>query len=163
MRVQNVSAGGGGGAVAERWITELRAGRCFSQGSVIGPVAGQNSHIQLLNPAGSGVTAIVYSLTPACITTATDAEMRRHDTALTTAIGNGTNLLVGGAAGQCQVRGQNNAGVLGSTVFWRLRLAAGVYQFVNWWSAELGEGEGILIALMTVNVANVCSFWWNEV
>lgn len=163
MRVQigSVTAGGGG-TTAERWVTELRAGRCFGLGDRVPPIAAQLGHIQLLNPAASGVNAIVYMVSVQ-VSVVADVVFRRYDTALTTLSGNGTNLLLGGAAGLCEVRRQTNAVALGAPVIAFTRPAANLVVFPNTWIVELGPGEGVLLNCQTVNQDMIGSFWWNEV
>src|SRR5439155_26085750 len=97
----------------EFWLSNLRAGRCFARGFNTGPLAANFNEIQLMNPVGSGVQAVVRSAFGS--SDVNDVlNIRRFDTALVTDQGAGVNLLAGGAAGQCQVRSAQ-AGALDGT------------------------------------------------
>src|SRR5574341_814744 len=110
--------GSGGAAAAEIWHTKLRAGAAFSLGHDLGTVAGSYSWVQLLNPALSGVTAVVYAVMghaqgPTII------DLREYDTAATNLVGVGQNCLRGGAAGECIIiLAQPIATPIGGNFWW---------------------------------------------
>lgn len=149
-------------ANTERWLSEMRAGRAFASGALIGPTAANNSHVQLFNPAGSQITVIVRSVIGG--PSANDLMLfRTHNTALTTLVGNGVNLLSGGAAGVAEVRTLDNAIVLG-TGFGSFRaLANDSKQVGPDWIIELGASEGLATSPATLNVGNATTFFWLEV
>ena len=146
----------------ERWLSEVRAGRAFGFGDEQNGVAGQKSHVQLFNPAGSGVNALVR-LTMVARGTAGVVGLCFHDTALTTDVGAGINLLRGGAAGACHVRKATDAADLGSQIF-ALRLQASAsFEVTAEWLAEIGPGEGIHWRDGTVADTLTVGFLWAEV
>lgn len=148
--------------MTDRWFQELRAGRAFSGSASQGAVAGEYSHVQLLNPAGSGVQAIVAQLR-AKVAVASTIELRLYDTGLTTDAGAVANLLAGGAAGASHVRRQTNVAGLGSTL--SLYYLAANTPTVLWpsWGPELAPGKGVLVLCATVNIEMTLEFLVNEV
>jgi len=97
----------------ERWFTEMRGGRAFGGYNSQGGVAVEFSHLQLFNPAASGVIAIVY-LVLGDQGAANPLWFAHYNTALTTSDGSTRNLLSGGAAPICVIRRQTNVAQLGS-------------------------------------------------
>ena len=145
----------------DRWYTEIRAGRAFVFHGTLGPSAGNNSHIQLFNPAASGVIVIpVYCA--ARVSVEGPAFISQHNVQLATDVGAGVNLLSGGAASAAHLRSNNNAGVLGTTIE-RLYLLANTWVTVlENWHMEMDAGEGILFAPNNVNVQVDITFRWIE-
>jgi hypothetical protein len=145
----------------ETWLSEVRAGRGFVMGGVQAAVAAQQSHVQLLNPAGSARTLIVRGIV-ASSGGADVLRIARHDAALATLLGAGVNLLRGGTAGLGEVRTAANAGLLGTTEF-RVNILAGTpFIPVPEWYCELDPGEGMLVGLETVAIALFTNYLWNE-
>lgn len=149
-------------ANTERWLSELRAGHAFQGGVSQGPTVGNNSHGQLFNPAGSGVKVIgrFFAGGP---TANTAVIMSFHNTALTTLNGNGSNLLSGGAASVAELRRQDNAGILGTTIGNFQVLAADSKQIGADWTFELSASQGFILAGNVVNVGINAVFVWIEV
>lgn len=120
------------------------------------------SHVQLFNPAGSGVTVIVDGMIFA-MGTAGRFLLASHDTELTTDGGAWLNALMGGAAGAAHVRTQNNATVLG-TAFGGGRLAGNTGEpFVFPFGLQIPAGAGILLSPTLVNVSATVTFWGREI
>ena len=154
-----------GGAVTvtatERWLAEIRSGRAFTRGGFSGPTAATLSHLQLFNPAASGVTIIIRAVIVAVSATGLVAIVT-HNTALTTLVGAGVNLLAGGAAGLGELRSLDNAVQLG-TIADRLSLIADTpSDVVPEWFFELGAGEGILVNSENANVRTIATYHWIE-
>ncbi len=146
----------------ERWFTEIRAGRAFMRGSDTGASAGNYGHFQLFNPGGSGIMIVVRRLV-ASLRTADTIRIHTHNTALTTLLGAGVNLLAGGTVGIGEVRRQNIASFTGTLVSAVPISADRPYNLLDGWSWELGAGEGILFVSATVNVAIGGFYEWIEI
>lgn len=140
------------GFVRSFWLSEIRAGRAFSLEGLQAAVSGQNSHIQLWNPDASGITTIVRYL-GGNVGASSSISILHYNTALTTLIGNGRNLLAGGADSVSELRSQTNIGVLG-TEFEEFSIGDTNFRvLVDDWHTELGAGEGVLLALQVANIA----------
>lgn len=147
---------------SERWFSEVRAGRCFTRGGNVGGGVGQISEVQLFNPVASGITVIVYRVIVS--QAAIDGiQCRTHNTALATLVGNGANLLSGGAVSVAEVRTALPAAADGALVSTLHIAAAAPFERIAVWAWELGAGEGILFANATTNIQQVTEFYWNEV
>jgi len=148
-------------AQVERWFSELRAGRAFSGVGALAAAAGTVSEIQLFNPAGSAITLLLYK----CVGDATVAsalQLRTFNTALATLIGNGLNMLSGGAASVAEIRSAAPA-VNDGTSFWsKAALAGEPIELGDLWVIELGAGEGVIATDNTQNVGVRFTFLWNE-
>ena len=150
------------GFVRPFWLSEIRAGRAFTGGVSIASSVGDNTHIQLLNPAASGVTILVRRLVAA--PKGVDAHsVRTHNTALTTLSMNGVNLLAGGTAGLGAIRTVNNAGLLGTLARAFTLLTDTPFDLIREWDFELGAGEGILIVPGSTNNGLAAFYDWIEV
>jgi hypothetical protein len=149
------------GFVRPFWLNEIRAGRAFNLWSSLGASVGDNSHIQLINPAGSGITVIVFDILGVL---SADGSLRvnTHNVNLTTDIGTGANLLAGGAASVAHVRSVQNAGVLGTLIKQMVVLARSPLRPYRDYSWELGAGEGILVAAAETNMGVNAAFDWIE-
>lgn len=149
------------GFVRPFWLNEIRAGRAFSFASGLDPSVGNNSHIQLINPAGSGITVILFDLWVS-ITVTGLLQFHTHNTELTL-ISTGTNLLAGGSASVAEIRRVDNAGLLGTAVNQFLLLADTPFNAAGKWLWELGAGEGILVVPGATNNGNTATYRWIEV
>ena len=146
----------------ERWFSEMRAGRCFTLGRTTNASVGNFSEAQLFNPVGSIVTVLVYQAKTAEV--AADAvQLRVHNTALATLAGTGVNLLIGAAASVAEYRQANPAALDGTAVLVIPAPASDTKDVAITWLAELGAGEGILLASNTVNQTLYGTYFWNEV
>lgn len=154
-----------GGAVTvtatERWLSELRAGRAFLRGATQTAVAAQFSHVQIRNPAASGVILLVrqiYASSAAAMAVA----LADRDAVLGGGANLGFNLLKGAAAGLGEVRTEANAAQLG-TAHASFDLPAGqLTPLIPEWGYELGAGEGVLVFGGTVNVQLSVTYFWVE-
>lgn len=149
-------------STTERWFDEIRRGRAFALGTLAGPTAANISHVQLFNPVASLVTIIVYAVWHTENTLSTN-DINTHNVALTTLVGNGVNLLSGGAAASGELRTQDNAVQLG-TRFATLTLNANDARlFILPWLIELGAGKGVLVTHRVVNQQLSTTFFWIEI
>ncbi len=144
------------------WLSELRAGRAFGQRGSISAGTGNNPHVQLFNPGGSGVTALVYAATVST-TTAQQILWGFYDTALSSLHGTGVNLLRGGAAGKCDVRSQASTSLLGTLIHEQEFAASDGRILPPVWLGELGEGEGLIVVGNTQNTLLRLGFRWVEI
>lgn len=137
-------------------------GLCFIGGGNQTNVGSQYPHIQLLNPAASGVQILVDLFYYSNNTTGA-IDIRHYDTALTTLIMNGRNVDAGGDAGLGEIRRQTNASILGTQ--WTVqRVLAGVYaKFTMSSPFLLDAGEGIVVVNDVVNTVVWVTFQWREV
>lgn len=146
----------------DRWLEEIRRGRAFSSGGSIGPIAGNYSQHQILNPAGSGVNALLHQI-DANSSGNDSPDLRTYNTALTTLIRQGANLLIGGTAALCAHR-VNTDPLQSGTQVSNYFLAANVPRLlVGHWYAELGPGEGLVLGANTPNLVMYGNFMWIEI
>ena len=149
------------GFVRPFWLNEIRAGRAFTFVGRIGPTAANFSHVQLVNPAASGITVVVYAIKTGDNVNA-EIEVRTHNAELTNDIGAGVNLLSGGAAAAAHIRTEDNVALQG-TLIERFPLLAGTpHEIVSGWHMELGAGEGLLIVPDGSNQRCFGNFRWIE-
>jgi len=146
----------------ERWLDETRGGRAFARGGVLAASVGNLGHHQIFNPAASGVIALVRAVI-ASLGSADAIILTTHNTALTTLVGAGTNLLFGGAAGACVYRTQNNAALLGTEITRVLLQANLPINVALEWFGELGPAEGLVVATGNANIQSTAFFQWIEV
>ncbi len=148
-------------ASTERWFTEVRAGRALLRGGTQAAAVGFFAHVQLLNPVGSGKQMLVRQAQVGPGSNFT-MSLNRYDTALATLVGAGVNLLVGGAAGQGQVRTENNAAQLGTNIgAYNAGGNANVYPAPDWYY-ELSPGQGMLFVMDLVNARMTVTYYWLE-
>lgn len=138
-------------------------GKAFMKANSTGPVAAQNSHIELFNPAASPVNGLLLRLTVINNTGAAGSfNLKSHNAALATGPQDGANKLIGGAAPNLTTYVENSAAPIG-TVMGSFRLRAD--ESLLWTFAEpivLTPGNGIILAAAAVNSAAVCQFEWVE-
>jgi len=149
-------------ANTERWLSEIRTGRAFTRGTGLAAVAANNGHVQLLNPAASGVNLIVRGIKFA-VNVLGEIRVARYDTALGTLVGNGLSLLAGGTAALAEIRTATNVGALGTLMRQIPALASTSVELSPEWWIELGPGEGVVGIDMTVNDTVYGNFDWIEV
>ena len=149
------------GFVRPFWLNEIRAGRAFTGFSHLGPTASNYSHVQLINPSGSGITVTIREILIWC-DTADLILFSTHNTALSSLSMAGINLLAGGTAGTGTVREENNVAQQGTSME-RLQILANTPTFiVTDWHMELGAGEGVLFVPGTVNQRMGMAARWTE-
>ncbi len=148
-------------AQSERWFSEMRAGRCFMRGEVVAAAAAQFAEYQIFNPGASGRQIIVYGAMFSS-NSSDQPQLRRFDTALGTLIGNGFNMLLGGAASVAEIRSAVPAAQDGTRMS-ILQVATNAPQtLAPVWIAELSPGQGLIMAAGTANTGVCTIFWWNE-
>lgn len=143
--------------------SETDAGNAFVGFATTGPVAGQFSHVQAKNPAGSGrlfyldhVVIVGQSVTRGLM-------MRgAYDTDLTTPVGAMTNRLVGGNSSATLLKSQENAGLLGALMEYRGSTAGQDVVFSFNPPLRLNEGKAVLLGCDTVNLSVGASFHGRE-
>jgi len=143
------------------WLYFLRQGKCFRFGSTLGPSVGVNSQCQLLNPVGSGVTSIVHRI-KAAIGTTDFVFLQDSGTPLTTLVGSGRNLSLGGTVSVCKIRTDLVASFPGSQVTKVQLLANTTYPIADDWVALLGAGQGLVLEPSSVNVQIDYEYEWVE-
>jgi len=149
-------------ANTERWLSEIRSGRAFATAATQAGVAGELSFVQLFNPAASPVT-VLTRFAMAWSGTSEEVSVRVYNTALTTLVGNGTNLLDGGAASVAEFRSQSNVADLGAGLASVSIPANDAKEIGREWLVELAPGQGLLVRGNTANTAITGSFFWVEV
>lgn len=137
-------------------------GNAFMSGGNQGAAASNYSHIQFLNPVGSGVIATIDRVQMRA-GAATILTMRRYDTALTSNVTGKTNKYIGKAAPACQVRTQNNATALGTTIS-QARTGNSEYllEMIGDGPIIVPEGLGIAFTTSSQNVQLTGFFEWRE-
>ena len=149
------------GFVRPFWLNEIRAGRGFVHSVRLAASVGNNGHVQLFNPAASGITVLVKRLSHSS-GGAPLAHMTQHNTELTTDAGAGVNLLSGGGAAAAHLRSVDNSGVLGTIIGNHEIPATTPLLWFDDWFMELGEGEGLVAVNGSVNVSINATFFWIE-
>lgn len=146
----------------ERWLDEIRAGRAFCGGDKMAAAAAKYSHLQLFNPAASGITVIARA--PLCtMPAAQEININYYNTALATDTGLTGNLLRAGAASKAAVRKTTNAAALGTTIADVLLGSLAPLLILDQWFCELAAGEGVVIVNTTANADLTVFFSWIEV
>lgn len=138
-------------------------GLAFAGSTVQVAVAAEYAHVQLYNPAESGVVIIVDRVFVS-FSAAMRANVARYETALTTLNVNWRNKLAGSADGAGEVRRQSDGSQLFDAGWYTQELAAGAI-----WTVPLDhpiilpEGQGIVVFGNTVNIGVTASFAGREV
>lgn len=149
------------GFVREFWYNEIRNSRGFVRGDISGPTAGQYSHVQLLNPGGSGITIVIRRIVVSG-PTASQIAVRTYNTALATLVSAGANYNAGAAAATGVVRKEDNVAILGSPILFHRMGADRPCEVVSAWAWQLGAGEGVLLNAEVTNIAVYVSYEWVE-
>ena len=153
---------------AHTWDHHMQQGEAFSSENFLIAAVGLLNHVQLFNPAGSGVRVRLRSA-HAIATTPPFANVRRHDVALAI-VGPPApfiieNLLGGGAAAVAEMRGAQLAAAVGS-IFWQvnaLTLSPATYPPEGReWGFDLLPGQGILFQA-GANITLIINWMWVEV
>lgn len=141
--------------------------RAFIAATQTGPVAGQYSHVQLWNPAASGVLVILTGIDTFVDAVAkTYYQFRRHNVAMAGFFGSGFNKYLGGVVSSATIQIESNAVLLGTTMFFKERiLEAGNFKqiFKLTDPIMIPAGYGLASVPSTVNVENSTIFEWIEV
>jgi len=122
------------------------------------------SHVQLLNPSGSGITAIVTGLwvVPEA---AGDVWVKEYSTALTASGATPQNTYVGGAAASCTVNKAINQTVYGTGKFYLYAnaLGAGMTNYLSEGGIVLPANTGIVLRNSVADSDLIVGFYWTEV
>lgn len=151
------------GFVRDYWFRELRAGRCFGRGTNLTAAAGNNAHVQLFNPAGSGVNIIVHSVI-VWVGTAQIIRIMERDVA-EVLVATGENLLNGGAASLGEIRTRDGV-ILANPPIVEVSIPVSTPFNPNPnipWLYEIGPGEGVIIVANTIATQLGVTYLWNEV
>lgn len=123
---------------------------------------GEYMHVQLFNPAGSGITVLVDRCQ---VVSDVDGGLRFgfYDTELTSDIGAGASKKNGGAAAKAHIRRQSIAAITGTILINMLSLAdvGRVYDFP--YPLELAEGEGAIVTPSVTASDTYGAYEWREV
>lgn len=138
-----------------------KAGIAYWATDLSGPVAGQYSHVQLWNPAGSGKNVIVSEMGFSC-SVAGVVNLRSYNAALTTLGNVQAPKMVGGPASVAQARDQTNASILGGTIasFEVAALSTFSQKLID--PIILPPGQGLVVVGTTVNIVVRASWQYYE-
>lgn len=133
--------------------------RTCIQGANQAAVALENGHIQLFNPASSGVDLLVDAMIVAQFT-AGDIRVLFHDTALASAVVAlfRDRRVTGRPVGQ--IRRTTNVGALGTQIF-RTTIAAQDATIIPL-DIILNPGSGVVVSNVTVNDNINANYYWTE-
>jgi hypothetical protein len=143
-------------------VDRVRGGVAFWGSSATGPVAAQFAHVQLWNPAASGLRLIVHEA-QVSVAVAGDGSFRRHNAQLAAAGAVIESKNVGGAAPvSTLMRTENNAALQGTVIASVSLLAAKteIYKFFD--PFIVPPGFGLIFASNVVNVLARGSFQYYE-
>lgn len=149
------------GVIRSEWHRRVRASQGFYGLTDNGPSVGNYTHVQLLNPAASGITVLVYRISLARPTGVGFINVRRDDVARATLSANTGNLVLGAAAPLGQLRFENNA-VQQGVIIGIIDAAATLEPVFPDWCFELGAGEGITFEPAATNVEIGALLLWVE-
>lgn len=150
------------------WNQHVRAGQAFSAENFVIPGGGLLGHIQLFNPAGSGIRVRLRSAHQIA-TSVSNSNVRRHDVALAV-LGPpagfiSENLLGGQPAPAAEMRSAALAAAVGTT-FWTVNAPANVPAPYppgeREWGHDLLPGQGILFQA-AAGVVLIVNWQWVEV
>lgn len=145
----------------ERWLVELRAGRCFGGADSFGPIAAQFPQLQLENPLGSAKTVLPYKIFISS-PTAQLVSIRYQTALLATLVGTCKNLSGTLANSTAQLRQQGSGAIANTLVSWMI-IGANVWsEFDIPWLAELAPADTIWASGHTLNTQLVWSVYFNE-
>jgi len=146
------------------WYDTLNNENTFVGGGATGGVGGQFSHVQLWNPAASGVCAILKKANGRPSGASNPLELRHHNAALANVLASG-NKYIGEAAPDCQVRGEANVANLGTLMAGHINenIIYSPVKFIESDALVIPEGFGVCIECVVAGVNLYCSFEWIEV
>lgn len=137
-------------------------GQAFFGGTNLSGVAAEFSHIQIYNPAGSGVELLIDGAFTSINVTST-VYLRYFDTELTTVSGFWFNQKRDGSFGVAVLRRQTDAAILGSRIFQWRSLANTPYTLVFPSPVLLPAATGLIFATGGVNVTLDGDFYGREI
>ena len=123
---------------------------------------GNVNNAQLLNPAASGVRAILRKVDSSANNNITAHSIRRHNTQLTSLNGNGENAFIGNAVSACELRNQTNATEFGTQMGIRLLQDTDPTRWNFPRPIVILPGEGIVVAQDFANTRFLVTFYFDE-
>ena len=142
---------------------ETDAGSGFVGYAVSGAVAGNRSHVQVKNPAGSGKVWYLDEVTVLGLGAARGVQLNAHDADIgIVALAGLYSRLQGGAASTTQLRTANNVGILGTLLEYRAGAANIDITFPCNPPYRLDAGKGVLIGGDADNVSVNATFRGRE-
>lgn len=148
---------------SDRWFNDLRNGRCFGGYGTAGPTVGEYTHVQLYNPANSGVNLLVRACRFQPMGSSSNARLAQYDTPLTTVNTTVKNLLGSGAAPHAEIRGATNVAELGNAFFVMAAPTTSPSEFLDTWTYEIAPGSGLVVRATAVNIGISVNFIWSEI
>lgn len=143
-------------------VQRVMGGKCFVGLATQAASAGNFSHGQLWNPAGSGKNLILTKITP-MVSPAAGIAVQRHNAALTTLIGNGYNKLLGNAVSTAELRSQLNAAQIGTNFAnFGLGTATDSKEVPFSEPIVIPPGFGVIVVPGVVNIAVWPNYQWTE-
>lgn len=140
-------------------------GNEFIGGTRLAPVAANFPHVQLFNPAASGIILIVKRIIASHTVTATIINLLFYNTPFAAVSGTVRNKLSGGVAPTAEMRTENLAARVGSMT-WQVRLPIETFTEILLPSEPpivLNAGEGIHVYPDAVNLDLNVSYSWKEI
>jgi len=127
----------------------------------LGNTASQYNHIQLFNPAASGIIGVIDHITVSGANIQY-FESAFHNTELTTDNGAGSSTINGGTAALCHLRSVTQTTQVGTLIDVYRNTTSAIFPLDFLVGYELLEGEGVLIRNLIVNDGLVVVFRWRE-
>lgn len=137
-------------------------GLTYSKGEGVGAVGAQYSHVQILNPSGSGVVVLLDRLQVRC-TGGEFVRVNQYDTPLPTAANYWLARKLGDPGGNAEIRVSTNGSVLGSGIDNYGISTTAPITVADKFPIILEEGRGLVIVSSIVNVNLYVSFVGREV
>lgn len=130
--------------------------RLYERGGSVANVAAVYNHHQIFNPVASGRTVVVRGIEFAQ-SAAGDFAIYQYNTALATLVGNLYPLDSGATAGVAQLRTSQPGATVGTNLLTRSSAPANTRNYFERFDV-LGEGEGLLIVTLQVNLTTYYGF-----
>jgi hypothetical protein len=164
--VPAVSPGSGVVSIVDGGKARTLANAAFLSTVVIGGVAAEYSHLQLLNPTGSGKNVILEQLWVATSVASMQVIMTAYSIALSTMTNAAVSKKIGGAAGVAELRRQNGGTQLTSGLQKLIQAPLAASTLLAFPLREpivLAPGSGVIVQGTSVNV-DLQAIWehWEE-
>lgn len=149
------------GAVQAAPYIEGQESAFFKSGGC-GPGAGMHSHVQLWNPADSGVTAYLTKIAGSGAV-ASQINLHKHDTALLTVIGEAfTKDMSSAVLSNCILKAQLVSAKTGTELGYLWTNSAGVYEYIFNTALKIPPGWGVILCVENQNEICHAYFEWSE-
>lgn len=135
--------------------------QAFFRGRSQEQTASEYTHIQLFNPAGSGVVVFIDRVLVS-VSLTSQIRLAWYNTELANSVGTWFSKDAGGAAGNAILRQDSNAGLLGTLVLAHSVLANTPTDILLGGPIKLDAGEGFLAQIATVNQPLQATFFGRE-